>query len=59
VDKFITELKIPVKTYSYTIESEMIHDKIVCGFKSAMIREKFFAEGDGLTLERAITICHA
>ena len=59
VDKFITKLKLLVKTCGYTNESEMIRDKIVCGVKSAIIGEKLLAEGDGLTLERAITICCA
>ncbi|KAK2718939.1 hypothetical protein QYM36_006073 [Artemia franciscana] len=59
MDKFITELKSLVKTCSYNNDSERIHDKIVCCVKSAIIRKKLLAKGDGLILERAITICHA
>ncbi|KAK2708236.1 hypothetical protein QYM36_013988 [Artemia franciscana] len=59
VDKFIAELKILVKTCGYNNESEMSRNNIVCGVKSALIREKPLAEGHGLTLERATTICRA
>ncbi|KAK2710018.1 hypothetical protein QYM36_013635, partial [Artemia franciscana] len=46
---------IPVKTSGYNNVSEMIRDKIG---KKAITRDKLLAEGDGLTLERAIKICH-
>jgi hypothetical protein len=38
---------------------EMIRDRLVCGLNDPVIQKRLLTEGDGLTLERAITLAQA
>jgi hypothetical protein len=57
LEKYITELKLLVKPCEYHDPKEMTRDKIVCGIRNPRIREKLLAEGNSLTLERAVEVC--
>lgn len=60
VEQFVTRLRVLAEDYNYgNSKDEMIRDRIVFGTSSQKVREKLIAEGDTLTLEKAIQIAQS
>ena len=59
LDEFITELTKLAKRCQYgTLEEEMIRDRLVCGIKKPIVKERLLREAE-LNLSQAVTICRA
>ena len=59
IDQYVTELKLRAKNCSYgDLEDQLIRDRIVCGTKSEVVKERLLRTED-LTLDKAIAICRA
>lgn len=60
VEQFVTRLRVLAEDCNYgNSKDEMIRDRIVFGTSSQKVREKLIAEGEKLTLEKAIQIAQS
>ncbi|XP_062529147.1 uncharacterized protein LOC134200371 [Bombyx mori] len=57
IDQYVTALKLLSKTCEFkTLEEEFIRDRIVCGIKNTIVRDRLLRTDD-LTMDKAIKIC--
>lgn len=57
ISQYVTALKLLCKNCEFKIlEDELMRDRIVCGIKNAVVRDRLLRTED-LTLEKAIKIC--
>lgn len=57
IDQYVTALKLLSKTCEFkTLEDEFIRDRIVCGVKNTIVRDRLLRTDD-LTMDKAIKIC--
>lgn len=57
INQYVTALKLLAKNCGFqTLEIELIRDRIVCGIKNAVVRDRLLRTDD-LTLDKAIKIC--
>lgn len=60
VEQFVTRLRVLAEDWNYgKSKDEMIRDRIVFGTSSQKVREKLIAEGEKLTIEKAIQIAQS
>ena len=58
IDQYVNELKLIAKNCSYgDLEDQLIRDRIICGIRSEMVKQRLLRAED-LTLDKAI-ICRA
>ncbi|XP_047998343.1 uncharacterized protein LOC125235799 [Leguminivora glycinivorella] len=59
ISQYVTALRLLTKTCAFSsLEQDLIRDRIVCGIKSTIVRDRLLRTDD-LTLDKAIKICQA